>query len=923
MVKKYKLTGNTTVNQSGGSNFEVIHPLYPSGFNSTGVSMNPTPAIGVANLGGSNLSVGIGMAVPQMLFPPTSQVNFNGATLPRYGMIGFNNTASAPAPAPAPAPATTPAPAPTVAKVATTSGPTVNTDKLQRQIKDLTTKMEQLSSERKTLETQLFQCEQGGRVREREVEALKSKLLANSQEIQKCNGELANCQTQISTKDTEIYSKSGAIKVFTERVRENEANISRINAELASAKRDLQSCQQQLAAKTSSGKADQALLDQITTLQTTIARLDREKEEIRTNADIELNTEKAEKNQLASNLEKALENTDAIRQELTRATAENNVAKIEIKRLQGINTDLKAQIDKCTDDLRKCDVEKARIQTELNTKLEQLKRASDSEKETLKSEAKELAQAKANLQGEKNRLGSQIVTLTEELNKTKAEGEEAIKKYTALSATKGNLEIRLSSQTEEITKLRGQLKEAVEKLSSNGGSDAEIANLRSEIERLEGEIASKNSAFELEKSRLRELYEQQKGDLVKAHGIALSASQAETDAIRVQIGALTEKANKCEAELKALQDRLARGEELTTELRGQIIALTTARDAALAEIDRLQAKPKTEYPPRYYKQNIGPLSTAAQGLPIGEIGPSAEALAEANRRAATVGAEASSRRLGQAPVKTGSDTRSLMGRLSDALALTGEASRKAGSMYGGASVGMFNSAVGQVGSIQGMPSNGLIAVGSDASMKVAVPLVGNTSNVSMYIPPKYDAKEPSNFLGVPQMELPVNKLNPNSEIKLTYKEPEVKQSLMKFAPNLPYVNNGYNFNFPTILQPTEKITINPRESQARLVVESPDSDEIITISGESEKVKPVFEKLVQDNKAKVADPSKAPPYNITDVWKLDQSGINNAIKTIVPQVGEPNVTVTKESKVAAALPTMQNVLGHAARYGPNIRFSSN
>jgi chromosome segregation ATPase len=243
-------------------------------------------------------------------------------------------------------------------------------------------------------------------------------------------------------------------------------------------------------------------------------------------------------------------------------------------------------------------------------------------------------------------------------------------------------------------------------------------------------------------------------------------------------------------------------------------------------------------------------------------------------------------------------------------------------LEGGGSLGIFDSAVGRVGSISGMPSNGYIAVGNDASMRVGVPIIGNTSNIQIQNPGPWDGKDPSNFLGVPNMQLPTKKLTATSEVKLTYKEPEIKQSLLKFTPNLPIVNTGYNFNFPTFLQPSEKILLNPRESQARLVVESPDSDEIITLSGEHEKLKPVYEKLIQDNKTKVANPAAPSAYNITDVWNLNQAEVNNAIKNLVPQVGEPNVSVSKGSKIASVLPTMQNVFNRAAMYGPSIRFNS-
>jgi hypothetical protein len=57
---------------------------------------------------------------------------------------------------------------------------------------------------------------------------------------------------------------------------------------------------------------------------------------------------------------------------------------------------------------------------------------------------------------------------------------------------------------------------------------------------------------------------------------------------------------------------------------------------------------------------------------------------------------------------------------------------------------------------------------------------------------------------------------------------------------------------PIGMVPTQPIVINPSESKARLEITSPDSDDIITISGEQDKVKPVYDSIIANNKVKKA-----------------------------------------------------------------------
>lgn len=137
-------------------------------------------------------------------------------------------------------------------------------------------------------------------------------------------------------------------------------------------------------------------------------------------------------------------------------------------------------------------------------------------------------------------------------------------------------------------------------------------------------------------------------------------------------------------------------------------------------------------------------------------------------------------------------------------------------------------------------------------LKIGMPLVNGTGNgLQMIIPPAIDTKDPSVFLGL-ESKPATGTPGPVKDVTLTYKEPMPKQSLLMYQPNLPIIPNPYGLQFPVGLQPTAPIVLNPTESQARLEISSPDSDDIITISGEENKIKPVYEGIQKKNKVRLA-----------------------------------------------------------------------
>jgi hypothetical protein len=111
------------------------------------------------------------------------------------------------------------------------------------------------------------------------------------------------------------------------------------------------------------------------------------------------------------------------------------------------------------------------------------------------------------------------------------------------------------------------------------------------------------------------------------------------------------------------------------------------------------------------------------------------------------------------------------------------------------------------------------------------------------------ARDPSVFIATSSKSTEPKVMKPDSEVKITYREPEIKRSIINMVPTLPGITpSNFNFNLPVGLVPTQPIVLNPVESQARIEITSPDSDDVITLSGEHKDMKPIYEKIVDTNK---------------------------------------------------------------------------
>lgn len=144
--------------------------------------------------------------------------------------------------------------------------------------------------------------------------------------------------------------------------------------------------------------------------------------------------------------------------------------------------------------------------------------------------------------------------------------------------------------------------------------------------------------------------------------------------------------------------------------------------------------------------------------------------------------------------------------------------------------------------------------------------------------------DPSVFIATSSKSTEPKVMKPDSEIKVTYREPEIKRSIINMVPTLPGITpSNFNFNLPVGLVPTQPIVLNPVESQARIEITSPDSDDVITLSGEHKDMKPIYEKIVDKNKliSKAKMIAKEIKDEVAKGDAKDEAKITNKKKEIV------------------------------------------
>jgi hypothetical protein len=157
------------------------------------------------------------------------------------------------------------------------------------------------------------------------------------------------------------------------------------------------------------------------------------------------------------------------------------------------------------------------------------------------------------------------------------------------------------------------------------------------------------------------------------------------------------------------------------------------------------------------------------------------------------------------------------------------------------------------GGVTALTSNGsYIRTDPTGGLKIGMPLVSGTGDgLKMIIPPRIDPRDPSVFLAV-ESKPKTGASTPIKDVTLSFKEPMPKQSLVMYQPTLPMLPNPYGLQLPVGLQPSAPIVINPTDSKARMEISSPESDDIITVSGEQDKIKPVYEGIQKNNKVRIA-----------------------------------------------------------------------
>ena len=211
----------------------------------------------------------------------------------------------------------------------------------------------------------------------------------------------------------------------------------------------------------------------------------------------------------------------------------------------------------------------------------------------------------------------------------------------------------------------------------------------------------------------------------------------------------------------------------------------------------------------------------------------------------------------------------------------------------------------------------------NGDLKLGMPLVNTNGNgINMVIPPRFDTRDPSVFVGVDASATKSKPSGPIKNVNLTFKEAMPKQSIVSFQPNLPIIPNSFGIQMPTIMQPTAPILINPTESKARMEISSNESDDIMTISGEQEKIKPIYDGIKNENKVKIAQnevtqaktalkeaESKTPPtlinYETTykpltleELEKKDATALPVNVRTEVIRLKKAQMALQKAKKEA-------------------------
>lgn len=189
-----------------------------------------------------------------------------------------------------------------------------------------------------------------------------------------------------------------------------------------------------------------------------------------------------------------------------------------------------------------------------------------------------------------------------------------------------------------------------------------------------------------------------------------------------------------------------------------------------------------------------------------------------------------------------------------------------------------------------------IVTSSGITMGVPMASASSMPDMKIIIPPKVDPRDPSIFLasGPSAPSTPGTKkvLTTNSDVRMTYKEPQPTQAIFQLQPNLPYLPTGNPFSFPVGLTSGTPIIINPNESKAQLEFTSPDSDDIISIIGDQDKVKPVYEAIEKNAKIKLAHNEVIEAGKEWDKNKTNNSGnrinIKKADKTTIVDVDDKN-----------------------------------
>lgn len=463
--------------------------------------------------------------------------------------------------------------------------------RLDAQLQAAATEREQLIAEREK--------------QNREFESLLDSGLAEERE--RAEKERAAAEAALARREEELRSAHAA---ELERLsREREAAIAGVQAELETARAELNSFRSNLAGR------EKALQDEIAGLQLALEESDREKS-ARSEEKRKVEAELADLQRREAERAKALQSRDAeLKTQADRVAAADAALAQEKSRVQTLEQSLADKVA----DLK-------RLEDALNSKDRELGSLSEKQNQELNRVRTELEQARRSLEQKENdyhaqtyELKQKVNNLTESLERQRSDAREAARKLSEdlelarmeladnesrSSAERAKLDAALQERAKELTDTRARIAQLEQNLAAEGASaqklEAERARLSAELQTQADRAASLAAERDRKIAELqgqaREAEERLKRDIAGREQ-ALAEHRTRIEQLETRIENLQRDLGNLRENKAQLEKELEEGKKRETRLRGELEArdnairgLTADNQQASEEIKNLKSQ---------------------------------------------------------------------------------------------------------------------------------------------------------------------------------------------------------------------------------------------------------------------------------------------------------------------------------------------